>query len=194
MRFSRSACFGSSAISRPSTLSRSSRSLVYSGSQRSGWILLERRRRAAVADDGGLAAVAAAIAEPLPEHLLAGDLVGPHLRRDVLDIALADLQPPRRRVVVHGVGQRLGRARNCAACRNDMARSPSAGAAPASAGRPRDRRSARRSNAARSLREPSATASANSFASAVSGTRRPGRTRSALKRAVKAGCAMTAAR
>ena len=36
--FSRSACFGSSAISRPRTCSRSMRSLVYSGSQWSGWM------------------------------------------------------------------------------------------------------------------------------------------------------------
>jgi Tetratricopeptide repeat len=41
---------------------------------------------------------------------------------------------------------------------------------------------------------PSATASANRFASAVTGTRSPGRTRSGANRAVKAGCAITAAR
>ena len=51
--------------------------------------LVERRRRATVADDRARA-VAAAVAEPMPKHLLAGDFVAPHFRADILDITLAD--------------------------------------------------------------------------------------------------------
>ena len=50
---------------------------------------LKRRRWAPIADDGP-GAVAAPVAEPLDEHLLARDFVGPHLRRHVVDEAVAD--------------------------------------------------------------------------------------------------------
>ena len=79
-----------------------------------GLDVAERRGRAAVADDRARA-VALAIAEPLAQHVHARDVVGPHLGRHVVDIALADEQPALGGVVVHLVGQRLGRAGDGAA-------------------------------------------------------------------------------
>ena len=66
-----------------------------------------------------LGPVAPAVAEPLVEHGLAGNLVGPHGRRDVLDEALADDEAPLGRVVNHGFRERLGRAGNGAVGGNE---------------------------------------------------------------------------
>ena len=50
---------------------------------------VERRRRVFVPDHRA-AAISAAIAEPMPDHLFARNLVSPHRKRDILDIALAE--------------------------------------------------------------------------------------------------------
>lgn len=77
--------------------------------------LVERRWRPAVADDRA-ATVAPAVAESVPQHLLAGDFVVPHRLRDVVDVALADMQSKFSSVVGHLVRQRFRRAGN-GACR-----------------------------------------------------------------------------
>ena len=64
----------------------------------------ERGRRAPVADDGP-GAVAAAVAEPLDEHLLARYFVLPHRGRHVVDEAVADLQATGGGIVVDAVGE-----------------------------------------------------------------------------------------
>jgi len=83
-----------------------------------GLNLFERRWRTPVADDGP-SAVALAIAEPVPHDLLARDLIGPHLRRDVIDITVADLEPAFFRVVIHAVRERFGRGGDRAFSRNE---------------------------------------------------------------------------
>ena len=83
-----------------------------------GLDFFQRRGRPPVADHR-LGAVAPAVAEPLVEHILAGNLVIPHRRRDIVDEALADDETPLGGVVIHGLGQRLGRAGNGAVCGND---------------------------------------------------------------------------
>src|SRR5260370_629294 len=49
------------------------------------------RRWALIANER-LGAVSATIAEPLPKHLPTRDLIGPHFRGDVFDIAISDLE------------------------------------------------------------------------------------------------------
>src|SRR5437763_11312849 len=68
--------------------------------------LFERRRRSPVADHR-FGAIEAAIAEPLPQYILARDFVVPHPERDILDEAPADMKAPCGGVVGHGLGQGL---------------------------------------------------------------------------------------
>ena len=106
IRFSRSAWRGSSATTRPRTWSTFISSVVYSASQPSGWIFSEVRRRwPSVADDGPRA-VAAPVAEPLDEDLLAGDFVLPHFRLHVVDEAAV---PIFKRRVAASYSMRLGK-------------------------------------------------------------------------------------
>ena len=71
---------------------------------------LERGRRAPITDDGP-GAVAPTVAEPLDEHLLARDFVGPHLWRHAVNEPVADLQAAGRGIVVDTIGKavRTGR-------------------------------------------------------------------------------------
>ena len=84
-----------------------------------------------------LGTIAAAVAEPLVEDILAGNLVIPHGRRDILDEALADRETPFGRVIAHRLGQRLGRAGNGAVGGNG--RPVGAGSRGGPFGRPRGR-------------------------------------------------------
>ncbi len=82
---------------------------------------VERRGRAPVADQR-LRPVPATVGEPLAEHGLPRDLVGPDRSRHVVDEPVAHMQAARGGVVGHRVGQGMGGAGDGAAGRDDGAR------------------------------------------------------------------------